>query len=243
MSCSNDFSFMCRFLSKMTIARTSFQLLGAAAMFIAAKYEEIYPPDVNEFVYITDESYDKEQVLKMEMLILKVGFSQTFSVRLLIELFNFYPQTLEMNVSTPTTHYFLRRLTSMTKPPATIAAMAEYLCYLSMLQGGSLLKFYPSEIALSSLILAAHTLEEEECLRNDVLTQTLQSMTDSLREFDEEATKEDVKDRLNECMSILLEVQKAAGTTAQKAAYDKYSLPKYFAVAKAECMESAPQLN
>lgn len=65
----------CRFLSKNSIARHSFQLLGTACLFIASKYEEIYPPDVNEFVYITDESYGKSQVLKMEILILKVSFT------------------------------------------------------------------------------------------------------------------------------------------------------------------------
>jgi Cyclin, N-terminal domain len=27
------------------------------------KYEEIYPPEVNEFVYITDDTYTKQQVL------------------------------------------------------------------------------------------------------------------------------------------------------------------------------------
>lgn len=37
-----------------------------------SKYEEIYPPDVNEFVYITDHTYTKKQVLRMEQLILKV---------------------------------------------------------------------------------------------------------------------------------------------------------------------------
>lgn len=36
------------------------------------KYEEIYPPDVREFVYITDDTYTKKQVLRMEHLILKV---------------------------------------------------------------------------------------------------------------------------------------------------------------------------
>lgn len=43
--------------------------------FFNRKYEEIYPPDVSEFVYITDDTYTKKQVLKMEQLILKVlGF-------------------------------------------------------------------------------------------------------------------------------------------------------------------------
>lgn len=40
--------------------------------FCRSKYEEIYPPDVNEFVYITDHTYTKKQVLRMEQLILKV---------------------------------------------------------------------------------------------------------------------------------------------------------------------------
>lgn len=36
------------------------------------KYEEIYPPEVGEFVYITDDTYSKTQVIKMENLILRV---------------------------------------------------------------------------------------------------------------------------------------------------------------------------
>lgn len=44
-------------------------------IYFCRKYEEIYPPDVSEFVYITDDTYTKKQVLKMEQLILKVlGF-------------------------------------------------------------------------------------------------------------------------------------------------------------------------
>lgn len=31
-------------------------------MFIAAKYEEIYPPNVSEFVYMTKDTYTKQQV-------------------------------------------------------------------------------------------------------------------------------------------------------------------------------------
>lgn len=41
-------------------------------LLLRSKYEEIYPPDVNEFVYITDHTYTKKQVLRMEQLILKV---------------------------------------------------------------------------------------------------------------------------------------------------------------------------
>jgi cyclin B len=33
------------------------------AMFIATKYEEIYPPDIKDFVYVTDKAYKKEEIL------------------------------------------------------------------------------------------------------------------------------------------------------------------------------------
>ena len=35
-----------------------------------SKYEEIYPPDVTEFTFITDDTYSKEQVVRMEMMIM-----------------------------------------------------------------------------------------------------------------------------------------------------------------------------
>ena len=61
-----------RFLSQMSVLRGKLQLVGTAAMFIASKFEEIYPPELGEFVYITDDTYSKKQVLRMEHLILKV---------------------------------------------------------------------------------------------------------------------------------------------------------------------------
>ena len=35
-------------------------------MLIASKYEEIYPPIVTDFVYITDNAYTKQEILEME---------------------------------------------------------------------------------------------------------------------------------------------------------------------------------
>lgn len=41
-------------------------------MLIACKYEEIYPPIVKDFVYITDNAYSKEEILAMEKKMLTV---------------------------------------------------------------------------------------------------------------------------------------------------------------------------
>ncbi|KAH9641877.1 hypothetical protein HF086_011627 [Spodoptera exigua] len=56
-------SYVDRFLSYMSVVRTKLQLVGTAATYIAAKYEEVYPPEVSEFVYITDDTYTKREYL------------------------------------------------------------------------------------------------------------------------------------------------------------------------------------
>lgn len=48
-------------------------------MLIASKYEEIYPPYVKDFVYITDKAFTKEQVLEMEQsMLLNLDYNLTF---------------------------------------------------------------------------------------------------------------------------------------------------------------------
>ena len=49
-----------------------------AALFIAAKYEEIYPPPLKDFIEITQKSYSKAEVLNMEGVIMcALNFSLT----------------------------------------------------------------------------------------------------------------------------------------------------------------------
>merc|ERR1712241_808411 len=52
------------------IERKQLQLVGVASMFIAAKYEEMYAPEIGDFVYITDRAYTESQIREMEIKIL-----------------------------------------------------------------------------------------------------------------------------------------------------------------------------
>lgn len=60
-----------RFLSRRPVALVKLQLVGVTAMFIAAKYEEIVAPSVDEFVYMTENGYTKEEILKGERVVLQ----------------------------------------------------------------------------------------------------------------------------------------------------------------------------
>jgi G2/mitotic-specific cyclin 2 len=62
-----------RFLSKRVVSLVKLQLVGLTAMFIAAKYEEIMAPSVDEFVYMAEHGYSREEILKGERIILTVS--------------------------------------------------------------------------------------------------------------------------------------------------------------------------
>lgn len=47
-------NFVDRYLSRKRVDRQSLQLVGVVSMWVASKYEEVYPPQLGDFVYITD---------------------------------------------------------------------------------------------------------------------------------------------------------------------------------------------
>jgi len=51
-----------RYLSKTEVSRPKLQLVGVTALLIASKYEEIYPPELRDLVYICDRAYSKMEV-------------------------------------------------------------------------------------------------------------------------------------------------------------------------------------
>lgn len=58
-------------LQVYTVNRRRLQLVGVTAMLIASKYEEMFAPQVADFVYITDNAYREAEIRSMEALILK----------------------------------------------------------------------------------------------------------------------------------------------------------------------------
>jgi hypothetical protein len=59
-----------RVLSEVAVSRGKLQLVGVTSLYISAKYFELVTPNVDDYVYITDNSYSKEQIVDLELLIL-----------------------------------------------------------------------------------------------------------------------------------------------------------------------------
>uniref|UniRef100_A0A087YCP4 G2/mitotic-specific cyclin-B2 n=1 Tax=Poecilia formosa TaxID=48698 RepID=A0A087YCP4_POEFO len=133
-------NYLDRFLSYTTfIKRNKLQLVGTAALLIAAKYEEIFPPELNEFVYITDCTYAKKQLLRMESVLLKV---------------------LDFKMAAPTTNQFLRLFMFIHSVCSTTENLAMYIAELSLLETDPFLQYTPSILAAGTYCLATYTIHK-----------------------------------------------------------------------------------
>ncbi|RDX75868.1 hypothetical protein CR513_44205, partial [Mucuna pruriens] len=142
-----------RFLSKKAVPRRELQLVGLSSMLLASKYEEIWAPEVNDFVCISDNAYVSEQVLMMEKTILR---------------------KLEWYLTVPTPYVFLVRYIKASTPSddKEMENMVFFLAELGMMHYPTVILYCPSLIAASAVFAARCTLE-----RSPLWTRTLKHYT------------------------------------------------------------------
>lgn len=58
-------------VSNSAMSLETLKLCGLASLFIAAKYEEIYPPELDDFIIVSGRIFKRDQILSMEYNILK----------------------------------------------------------------------------------------------------------------------------------------------------------------------------
>jgi Cyclin, N-terminal domain/Cyclin, C-terminal domain len=121
-----------RYLCNRSVERGHLQLVGVTALLIACKYEEIYPPEVKDCVYITDRAYTRQNVLDMEADIVNA---------------------LQFKMSVPTGYSFLQRFLHITKAPRSVQDLSNF--YMEkMLQEYGMLNYRASLVAASVVCLA-----------------------------------------------------------------------------------------
>ena len=129
-----------RYLAKVPTLRSHLQVVGVTALFIAAKFEEIYPPTCDSFIFMTDYTYTEAQVFKMEAFILT---------------------ELDFQLNIPSAHDFISRyLENLSANNLTVINVSNYLLELSLVDY-QYLKYPPSQIAAGALYLACMSLNVE----------------------------------------------------------------------------------
>ncbi|XP_050235360.1 G2/mitotic-specific cyclin S13-7-like [Mercurialis annua] len=139
-----------RFLSVKTVPRRELQLVGISATLVASKYEEIWPPEVNDLVCISDRAYSHQQVLSMEKTILG---------------------KLEWILTVPTHYVFLARFIKASIPDKQMENMVYYLAELGIMHYDAVM-YCPSMVAASAVYAARCSLK-----KSPVWTETLKLHT------------------------------------------------------------------
>ena len=121
-----------RYLSKEQVSRGRLQLVGVTAMLIACKYEEIYPPEIRDFIYITDKAYQRSDILAMEYSMLRM---------------------LDFEITTPSPYVFLERYRKLMGSDSKTFNLARYVLELTLIDL-KMVKHKPSLLAGGALYLA-----------------------------------------------------------------------------------------
>ncbi|XP_066261440.1 G2/mitotic-specific cyclin-B3 isoform X2 [Euwallacea similis] len=101
------------YLDRVTVSKETLQLVGAAAMFVASKFDERIPPMIDDFLYICDGAYTSREMIKMEANLLKVvGF----------------------NLGIPISYRFLRRYARCSKITMNVLTLARYILEFSLME-------------------------------------------------------------------------------------------------------------
>ncbi|XP_071315931.1 G2/mitotic-specific cyclin-B3 isoform X2 [Trachinotus anak] len=101
------------YLSQTPVHREMLQLVGSTAMLIASKFEERSPPCVDDFLYICDDAYKREELISMEASIL---------------------QTLSFDINIPIPYRFLRRYAKCVNAGMDTLTLARYYCEMSLME-------------------------------------------------------------------------------------------------------------
>lgn len=129
-----------RYLSLRTTSRNQLQLVGVTAMLLSSKYEDMYPPEVADFVYISDNAFAANDILAMERQILR---------------------TIDFAMGRPLPLHFLRRNSRAGHADVTMHTIAKYLMELTLCSH-KMLKYLPSEVAAAACYIAREVVNEPE---------------------------------------------------------------------------------
>lgn len=120
------------YLQAVDVPKMQLQLVGVTAMFLASKYEEMFVPAIDDFAYMTDNTYTKQDIRQMEISILK---------------------TLKFLLCKPLPLNFLRRFSKAGQAESIHHNMAKYFMELS-LHDSEFSSWDPSYLAACSLCLS-----------------------------------------------------------------------------------------
>jgi cyclin B len=135
-----------RYLTRKPVERRKLQLVGVVAMLVAAKFEEITPPDIEFCIYISANAYSRQDVLSMECMMLT---------------------TLDFKIVVPTVAHFLPLFLEANQCEEVHSWLVQYIIELGLLDI-RMIQYTPSHRVAAAVLLSNALLS-----RRDAWPQTM----------------------------------------------------------------------
>ena len=193
-----------RYLEKVQVHRSKLQCVGISALLIASKYEEIYPPEVKDCVFITDNAYDRPEILAMESSILI---------------------QLAYQITVPTGYHFLTRYLNSIQAPDRLRDIASYYAERNLQESDSLC-MQPHTFAAAS-IYAALVQQNQTIIHQ----KSISVWNRSLYELSG-LTENDLKSCAKNIISHVREESETASKRRLIATKKKYSIGQYIGISE-----------
>lgn len=208
------------YLNSKRIEKEKLQLLGGAAMLVACKFEERMAPPLDDFIYVSDNAYDRNELVKMEIDILR---------------------TLKYDIGVPLSYTFLRRYAKCVKADMKFLTLARFILELS-LQDYTFAAVCDSTKACAALYLALKMAKRHET-QNKNNGQSMIINTENLSGTEWNSTlchytSATLSDFI-EYIPALNDLVKNANGSKYKTILKKYCHPVFYEVAKVPCLSES----
>lgn len=166
------------YMSRKVVNKEDLQLVGATACLIACKIDERIPPCLDDFVYVCDDAYTRQQIKEKERQVLEV---------------------VGYDVGYPLSYRFVRRYGRVCKASMAVLTFARYVLETALLEYRFNVEVSESKLAAAALVLAFKVNQIDNAWVNTLafysgytprdVAELVQSLFDMLKQYPKENLK------------------------------------------------------
>ncbi|UJR25233.1 hypothetical protein I4U23_006585 [Adineta vaga] len=207
-------NFIDRYLQLVDVSKHELQLIGSAALLLACKYEEMTIPGMNDFVYVSDNAYSKEDMKEMERRIIS---------------------TLSYDLGRPLSINYLRRYSKIIQATDLEHTLGKYLLDLTFIDH-SFSHLLPSYISACASFLSRYLLAYKRVTSSTSMSLLIEHLwPEKFMLFHTGYTFEQLRQGIEQLGQLLI----GQDTTKLKSVQKKFSQSNMFSIAQHNCCKSA----
>ncbi|CAF0933006.1 unnamed protein product [Adineta ricciae] len=207
-------NFIDRYLQLVDVSKHDLQLIGSAALLLACKYEEMTIPGMNDFVYVSDNAYSKEDMKEMERRIIS---------------------TLSYDLGRPLSINYLRRYSKIIQATDLEHTLGKYLLDLTFIDH-SFSHLLPSYVAACASFLSRYLLAYKRVTPSTSMSLLVEHLWPAkFMLYHTGYTYEQLRQGIEQLGQLLIGQE----TAKLKSVHKKFSQSNMFSIAQHNCCKSA----